>query len=53
MAAKVDEPILPCGACRQVMWELAPKAVVYLANRDGSKIKKITVEELLPYGFVL
>jgi cytidine deaminase len=53
VAAEVDEPVSPCGACRQVISELAPKATVYLTNKDGSKVKKMTVEELLPYGFKL
>ena len=53
VAANVEEPVSPCGACRQVISELAPNATVYLTNRDGSKVKKMTVEELLPYGFKL
>jgi len=53
VAADVDEPISPCGACRQVISELAKDAVVYLSNRDGSKVKKMLPEELLPYGFEL
>jgi cytidine deaminase len=53
VAADVDEPVSPCGACRQVMLELAPKAVIYLSNRDGSRVRRMTVEELLPYGFRL
>ena len=39
VAGEVEEPISPCGACRQVISELAPQAVVYLSNRDGSKLK--------------
>ncbi|MDD4568804.1 MAG: cytidine deaminase [Tepidanaerobacteraceae bacterium] len=53
VAADVEEPVSPCGACRQVISELAPEAIVYLTNKDGSKVKKMTVEELLPYGFKL
>lgn len=53
VAAQVEEPVSPCGACRQVISELAPKAVIYLTNKDGSKVKKMTVEQLLPYGFKL
>ena len=53
VAAETEEPVSPCGACRQVISELAPNAVVYLSNKDGSKVKKMTVEELLPYGFQL
>lgn len=53
VTADVEEPVSPCGACRQVISELAEGAVVYLANRDGTKVKTMTVEELLPYGFKL
>lgn len=53
VAAKTEEPVSPCGACRQVISELAPKAIVYLSNKDGSRVKKMTVKELLPYSFNL
>ncbi|HHT39593.1 MAG: cytidine deaminase [Acholeplasmatales bacterium] len=46
-----EEPISPCGACRQVMNELLPKETpIYLANLKG-KQKKTLVTELLPYSF--
>lgn len=48
-----SEPISPCGACRQVISELAGDAVLYLSNHDASKIKKVTIDELLPYRFKL
>lgn len=48
---KTENPISPCGACRQVMLELLPRGVkVVLANMDG-KYKLTTLEELLPYSF--
>lgn len=44
-------PVSPCGACRQVMYELLPDdCVITLANLDG-ETKVMTKEELLPYGF--
>ena len=46
-----EEPVSPCGACRQVMVELLnPNAKIYLANLHG-KVKEMTLEELLPYSF--
>lgn len=46
-----EEPISPCGACRQVMSELLNlDCPVYLFNLDH-KLKKTTVSELLPYSF--
>lgn len=45
-------PASPCGACRQVMFEFAPEATVYLVNAQGT-VKVYTVAELLPDGFRL
>lgn len=47
------KPISPCGACRQVMFELLPKDTkIYLAN-DKREVKEMTKYDLLPYGFDL
>jgi len=46
----VTELTPPCGACRQLLWEFAPDAVVVLANTHG-KVARYTVRELLPVGF--
>ncbi|MFO8068675.1 MAG: cytidine deaminase [Alkalibacterium sp.] len=46
-----EEPISPCGACRQVMVEFCePDMKVLLTNKKG-KIKETTVAELLPGAF--
>jgi cytidine deaminase len=42
-------PSLPCGACRQVIYEFDPKAVVFFPTTKGGKQAPIT--ELLPEGF--
>ena len=42
----------PCGACRQVLFEFAPDATVYLVNDKGS-VEVTTVADLLPLGFRL
>lgn len=44
------EPTPPCGACRQLLWEFAPDAVVILANLSG-KVLRFTTRELLPAAF--
>ena len=46
-----EEPISPCGACRQVMAEFKVPCII-LANIKGD-VKEYTLEELLPYGFTL
>ncbi len=40
----------PCGACRQVLWELAGDIDVFMINRRG-EYQKTTMRELLPFGF--
>lgn len=40
----------PCGACRQVLAELAPQATIVLANLQGAQ-QVTTPQELLPHGF--
>jgi cytidine deaminase len=45
-------PILPCGACRQVMLELGgPELPVWLCNAQGA-VRATTAGKLLPDGFV-
>lgn len=52
VASDAAEPASPCGACRQVLFEFAPEATVYLVNRAG-ELRRFTVRELLPGGFSL
>jgi cytidine deaminase len=40
----------PCGACRQVIFELAPRSTVILLNLTGA-MRHTTPAELLPHGF--
>lgn len=41
----------PCGACRQVIYEFGPDAVVFYQGKEGDRESHIT--ELLPEGFRL
>ncbi|PGS48328.1 cytidine deaminase [Bacillus sp. AFS041924] len=51
VVADTDGPVAPCGACRQVLFELCgPNTVVYLSNLNGA-IQETTVKELLPGAF--
>lgn len=51
IVADSDEPCSPCGACRQVLWELFPlDAPIYLGNLKN-EIKHVTAKELLPFAF--
>jgi cytidine deaminase len=44
-------PCSPCGACRQVIFEFGPRAVVFYQGAKGPKHSLIT--DLLPEGFRL
>lgn len=44
------DPITPCGACRQVINELAPDAIILMGAKDGSFVET-TSAELLPGAF--
>jgi len=44
-----ESPCSPCGACRQVIFEFGPKAVVEFKSKAGWEHAPIS--ELLPYGF--
>jgi len=44
-------PCSPCGACRQVIYEFGPDAVIFYQGKQGDKESHIT--ELLPEGFRL
>jgi cytidine deaminase len=51
VAALEDGPT-PCGACRQLLAEYAPDAVVWIADtRAPEKVREFTVRELLPAAF--
>ncbi|PYY08209.1 MAG: cytidine deaminase [Acidobacteria bacterium] len=44
-------PCAPCGACRQVIFEFGPQAIIFFPTAQGWKQAHIT--ELLPEGFRL
>lgn len=44
-----DQPCSPCGACRQVIFELGPNAIVLFQGQKG--VQEVRASELLPFGF--
>lgn len=51
IVADTDEPVSPCGSCRQVLSELFPiNGKIYLGNFKG-KIQETNIIELLPFSF--
>ena len=51
VVGQTDEPISPCGACRQVMEELLKKDTPVVLTNLERKVKLTNVAELLPYSF--
>jgi len=53
IVSDMEEPLPPCGACRQVLAEFAgPEAVVASYSARSGKICVWTLGELLPYAFL-
>lgn len=51
VTGKTNNPISPCGACRQVISELYPATKpIYLTNLEGA-LQETTIQELLPFAF--
>ncbi len=51
ICGNTNNPISPCGACRQVLNELINKDTpIYLSNNKGD-VKETNIKELLPYSF--
>jgi len=48
--ASGEEPITPCGLCRQVLFEFSPQMKVICSNLKG-KVRKFNLKKLLPYPF--
>jgi cytidine deaminase len=50
VVADTHELTPPCGACRQVLWELCPSAEIIMANLAG-KSEVIAIADILPRAF--
>jgi cytidine deaminase len=54
VVARADGGAMPCGACRQLLSEYAPDAVVWVADTLRPKeVREFTVAGLLPGAFAL
>ncbi len=51
VATEREGPCAPCGACRQVIYEFGPEALVLFRGQTGTEQMAIT--KLLPEGFRL
>ncbi len=47
-----EEPVMPCGICRQVLYEFNPDIEIIAVNASGKK-DRVRLSEILPKGFEL
>lgn len=47
------KPISPCGACRQVMKEFSTDKTLIILSNLKKEYKIMSIEDILPYGFML
>ena len=53
IVARVPGGPMPCGACRQLLAEYAPRAVVWVADSRALRaVRQFSVSELLPGAFL-
>ncbi len=45
-----EEPVFPCGACRQVLNEFSTKLTVVITSGGGA-LERHTLDKLLPHAF--
>ncbi|MGH2458175.1 MAG: cytidine deaminase [Chloroflexota bacterium] len=50
VVTEAEQPTPPCGACRQVLQEFGPEALVVAANRTG-RSREWRLSDLLPDAF--
>lgn len=51
VVADTEEPVSPCGACRQVIKEFSGEDTVIILANLNKDYKIYSVEDILPYGF--
>jgi cytidine deaminase len=51
LVTETDEPVTPCGACRQVLAEFNPAMTVVMGTEKG-KVRSCSLSELLPDPFI-
>ncbi len=46
-----DEPVTPCGACRQLLYDYARNVEVWLINPETGQQRSYPLKDLYPYPF--
>ncbi len=48
-----DDPVTPCGGCRQVLLEFGDMDVICVSARDCHRVSRYRLRDLLPHAFDL
>lgn len=46
-----EEPVLPCGVCRQVIQEFGSQCLVVSINPKGTFFREVLFKDIFPFGF--
>lgn len=50
VVTNASEPTMPCGVCRQVIWEFSHDLPIVVESADGTRVST-TIAELFPKAF--
>ncbi|CAH6722908.1 cytidine deaminase [[Candida] jaroonii] len=51
ISGDTDEPLAPCGVCRQVIREFSKDIPIVMLNKTGEKVRVKMLSEMLPFSF--
>jgi cytidine deaminase len=50
IVADTEQLTPPCGACRQILWDFAPRVEIIISNLNGKQMS-FSMADLLPHPF--
>jgi len=51
MVVSSDRGVMPCGACRQVIWDVCGDIEILCVDQEGRTVKTLRSSDLLPEAF--
>ncbi|MBI4405042.1 MAG: cytidine deaminase [Deltaproteobacteria bacterium] len=53
VATSFEEPVFPCGVCRQVIREFSRDPLIIAVNKDGTAYRKAKLSGLFPFSYTV